>query len=281
MIPVSSAVVAKSRPKKIASWVLCATLLTATFVEIRITPRSYQGQSLFSLIFTKLAPAFPNPAADLRVFGLTADYVKYVGFNAYQPNSPIPSSDTQEAFAMQTGYDRVARYYLRHPRRAVAILAEDLRTNAIHMRPTWLSNYPTGRGNPELAKHFCSWSAVRTFMFDLWPMHICLWYSLFGACTAWLAVKGSNPSIRRLAWIGIGLAVIGMLEFCSASLTEVVETDRHLLLFHEFTDLMIWLSLTAIFIWFSSRINQGNRGIAYQLFGRAMGGLSRFASKSK
>src|SRR5215469_17139632 len=96
-----------------------------------------------------MAPAFPDPAHDLwGAFGLTADYAKYVGFNAYQADSPIPDADSETRFAHLTGYSRIARYYLRHPRRAVAILAADLRTKAIYMRPPYLANFASGSGNP-------------------------------------------------------------------------------------------------------------------------------------
>jgi hypothetical protein len=92
-------------------------------------------------------------------------------------------------------------------------------------------------------------------MFNIWPAHICMWYLLFVACAAWLAIKSPNLSRRRLALIGIGLAVMGMLEFGFASLADAEETDRHLLLFHELTDLTIWLSLTALVAWVTARIN--------------------------
>jgi hypothetical protein len=95
-------------------------------------------------------------------------------------------------------------------------------------------------------------------MFKLWPAHICVWYLLFVGCTSWLAIKSANLSLRRLALIGIGLAIIGMLEFAFASLADAVETDRHLLLFHEYTDLTIWLSLTALVAWVTGRINHAN-----------------------
>lgn len=253
MVLLVPAVAARSRSKKVQSAVLCAILLITTFIEIRITPAAYKGQALFNLIFVKIAPAFPNPAFDLWAFGLTADYAKYVGFTAYQENNPIPDQHSQEVFAVRTGYSRIARYYLRHPRRAVAILVEDLRTNAIHIRDPFLSNYPTGSGIPVLARHFDSWSSLRTSMFNIWPAHICVWYLAFLACAAWLAIKTPNSSLRRLALIGIGLAVIGILEFVFASLADGVETDRHLLLFHEFTDLTMWLSLTALAAWVAAR----------------------------
>jgi hypothetical protein len=93
-------------------------------------------------------------------------------------------------------------------------------------------------------------------MFNVWPAHICLWYLLFAAWAAWLAIKSRNSAFRRSALIGVGLAFIGILEFGFASLADAVETDRHLLLFHEFTDLTIWLSLTALVAWVTARINK-------------------------
>jgi hypothetical protein len=82
-----------------------------------------------------------------------------------------------------------------------------------------------------------------------------------GVCCSSLVPRGwpfksRNLTLRRLALVGIGLAVIGMLEFGFASLAEAVETERHLLLFHEFIDLTIWLSLTAFVAWVTGRTNK-------------------------
>jgi hypothetical protein len=235
--------------------VLCAVLLIATFVEVRITPESYKGQALFNLIFTKIAPAFPDPAHDLYVFGLGPDDVKYVGTNAFQWGTPVPDAETQEQFARRTGYLRVIRYYLRHPTRGLRIMSEDLCKNAVHLRPGFLSNYriEDGYPNPTYAQHFDSWSTFRSRMFRIWPWHVAMWHFIFIAVAAFVAMKHPSTLARRAAWLCLGISAIAILEFSFASLIDAEETDRHLLLFHELTDVTVWLLLTGTMAWLTQK----------------------------
>jgi len=70
-----------------------------------------------------------------------------------------------------------------------------------------------------------------------WPEHILLWYTLVLAATVVLIARGRSRVIRRLAALGLGLALMGIGEFCFAALTDAAQTDRHLFLFHALTDL--------------------------------------------
>jgi hypothetical protein len=234
---------------------LCASLLIATFIEVRITPAPYKGQALFNLIFTKIAPGFRDPAHDLQVFGLGPDDAKYVGTNAYQSGSPIPDAPSQKKFAERTGYFRIFRYYARHPLHAFAIMSYDLETNAIHLRPGFLTNYrfEDGFPNPTYERHFDSWSTLRSVIFKLWPSHVMIWHCIFIALAAFIAIKHPNPLVRRAAWLGIGISAMAILEFSFASLVDAEETDRHLLLFHELTDVSVWLFFTATMVWLTDK----------------------------
>ncbi len=53
----------------------------------------------------------------------------------------------------------------------------------------------------------------------------------------------------RLGWIALGIAVLGIGEFCVAALADAVETHRHLFIFQTCTDLTICFAIAAVVAW--------------------------------
>ncbi|HKT69987.1 MAG TPA: hypothetical protein VJP83_11140, partial [Terriglobales bacterium] len=88
-----------------------------------------------------------------------------------------------------------------------------------------------------LARRFCSWSDLRGALFRAWPEHILLWYAFVLAAAIVVIARSRSPVIRRVAAVGLGLALMGIGEFCFASLTDAAQTDRHLFVFHALSDL--------------------------------------------
>jgi len=77
---------------------------------------------------------------------------------------------------------------------------------------------------------------LRGALLARWPWYMALWYALFIAG----AILGSSRS--RIAWVALGVAVLGLEEFAAAALADCMETARHLFLFHACTDLTFCLA---------------------------------------
>jgi hypothetical protein len=71
---------------------------------------------------------------------------------------------------------------------------------------------------------------------------VIIWYVLVAVASAVLVLRSRSCFVRKIAVIALALAVMGAMEFCLASLLDAEQADRHLILFHEITDITIWLA---------------------------------------
>jgi len=167
--------------------------------------------------------------------------------HAFDPASPLSDPAWIHGFDQRGGYASLARFYLRHPRVALRLLWKDLTETAWQIRAENLSNFRREDGHPAHARtnRFASWSSLRAWQLTRWPALMIVWYAalLVGAPLA--AWRGPSR-IRAIAWSLFFAASLGLGEFCFASLTDALETYRHLLLFHLFTDFSIWFALCAM-----------------------------------
>jgi hypothetical protein len=228
-------------PRTRIAGVLAATLiLLALALEIIYTPPLYSSSPLFDVIFFKLTPESPAPLQDLRQLGLPDSDLQYAGTHAYMPDAPVKDPLWAAAFIRASGTRALLGFYLRHPARALKFLWDDLHREAFQMRCANLSNFPRQASHPPgaLTRRFASWSDLRSRLFVLWPSHIIVWYGLVIGVAALIARSTRGPA-RRTAALCLGIAILGILEFCLASLTDACETYRHLLLFHLTTDITI------------------------------------------
>jgi hypothetical protein len=236
------------------------------FVE---TPYWYKAENRFTLVFYKLLPASGTPSRDVEELGLSQSDLPYIGQHAFLPYSPAFDPAWLLAFSQRGSYGNVAAFWLRHPWRAIAILHQDLQREAWKRRPMEFSNYQPEAGRPAAAQTaaFGSWSALDTWLSRIWPMHTAIWYGLVLVCGPLLALRSQSGSGRAVAWTLIFAAVLGLGEFSIASLTDARETDRHLLLFHLFTDFTIFLALVYALSDLSS-LNREHAGVAIDRFAR-------------
>ena len=68
-----------------------------------------------------------------------------------------------------------------------------------------------------------------------------IWYAVF--------VAGAIAAIRvhpRVAWLGLGVAALGIGQFLVAALADCLETGRHLFIFHVCTDLTICFAVAGL-----------------------------------
>ena len=229
-----------SRPLRILSAGFCIALLTLSLLIFANMPDGMKAFPLFDVVFLKLTSKPGTEAEVLHDLGLPEIYTRYVGGSAWLPDSPIFDAQWRTNFYAQAR-PHLLWFYLSHPGLAVQIMNNDLRLSAPYLRPPELANYRREDGYPpgSLVRHFCSWSDLRAAVFRAWPAHILLWYTLVLAAAVMVIARGRSPAIRRLAAVSLGLALMGIGEFCFASLTDAVQTDRHLFLFHALTDLTV------------------------------------------
>jgi hypothetical protein len=201
--------------------------------------------------------------------GLSQSDLPYIGQHAFLPYSPAFDPAWLLAFSQRGSYGKVAAFWLRHPWRAIATLDQDLEREAWKRRPVEFSNFQPEAGRPAAAQTqaFGSWSALDTWLSRIWPMHTAIWYGLVLVFGPLLARRSRSGFASALAWTLVFAAVLGMGEFAIASLTDARETDRHLLLFHLFTDFTIFLALVGVLSG-SFSLNREHAGVAIDGFAR-------------
>ena len=247
--PVAAALVlaiawrATDRPTRITAGLLGMILLAATGWIVAGTPSWYKAQAKFNVIFLKIAKNSDSPAQDLAELGLGADDARYIGSNAFVPGGPMENAEWVRQFAARCTDGKMIRYYLTHPGRAAEILRDDLYHTAWQRRDPEQANFTRASGREEgtLAMSLGSYSAFRTWIARKWPGSVALWMAAWPVA-AFLFSRGKIFR-RAIAWTVFAVAAAALLEFAIASLSDALETPRHLLLFHIYSDLCIFLGL--------------------------------------
>jgi len=232
---------ARSRPARLAGFAAGAILMAGGTGELATADAGNRAQALFNKIFFQIANTGPDARADLRELGVRPEEFQYAGIHSYIPGSPALDMQWIHQFYARTGYGRLLAWYLRHPSRAARIMNDALVTDAPMMRPDNLSNFRREEGHPAGARtdRFAAWSDLRSALLARWPYHIVLWYALFTA-GAIATVRGRpHTPASRVAWLGLGIAALGIGHFLVASLADCLETGRHLFPFHVCTDLTV------------------------------------------
>jgi hypothetical protein len=235
---------ATRRPARIAAWLVGATLLAATVWIVAGTPGWYKSQARFNLVFFKITKSSSSPAQDLAELGLGPEDARYIGLDSYVRGGPMEDAAWAETFGARCTDGRVIQFYLRHPVRAMAILRADLEGQAWQRRVPGMANFRRESGRPDaaMANGLGSWSALRTWAFRKWPGLMVVWLLLLPPA-AFLFVARNGPWRPGLAWTILSVSLLALGEFGIASLADAIETPRHLLLFHLFADVSIFLGL--------------------------------------
>jgi hypothetical protein len=195
-------------------------------------------------VFYKLTKNSPSPERDLAELGLGAEDARYIGMNSYARGGPMENAVWVDRFSARCTNGRVLRFYLRHPARALAILRTDLAGQAWQRRVPGLANFShaPGREDGAMAVGLGSWSALRTWAARKWPALILVWLAVAPAAGFWFGFRDA-PLRRALAWTMPAVSLMALGEFAIASLADAVETPRHLLMFHVYGDVSIFLGL--------------------------------------
>ena len=230
---------------RLAACVVGLVILSAIVWTVAGTPAYYTSQARFNLIFFWLLPNSKTPAQDLLELGLSPGDARYSGMTSYSSGTPMNDAGFRDYFASRTSYSSVRKFYLRHPGRPLSKLLSDLWREAPNRRVAYLSNYRRQDGKPAGARdgRLASWSTLRTWLFRCWPAHILIWLAIAICVPPFLARGGKSRRRRLLAWAISIVALLAAAEFLTVSLADACETDRHLTMFHMFTDMTMFLGL--------------------------------------
>jgi hypothetical protein len=225
-------------------WSLASVLLAASAFTLWLSPAGYTAEPLFTLVFSKLARQSPAPDETLAELGLPTDDSAFIGMNAFMARAPTLDPKWSREFLHRTSYGAVLKWYLRHPLWALKFLDQTLTIEAPQMRALNLSNFrrQDAPAHGWRASRFALWSDFRSALFRKWPHLILAWYLLVIAASI-LTIRTPQA---RLGWIVLGIAVLGIGEFCVAGLADAAETYRHLFIFHACTDLTICFAIAAV-----------------------------------
>ncbi len=222
-IPAALLTLVAWRARRFTPVLLACVIAAAALWTIRANPDLLAVTPRFNLIFSKIRPSVQDAAP----LGLTPADLGYIGINAFDASSPTRDIPWARDFVRRTSNVALMRYYLRHPGAVLRFFSDDLQHEAPEMRPSNVSNFRREDGHPPGARtgRMALWSDLRARLFALWPAHIVVWYAFALALGAW-----------KRSWLILFALAMGAGEFALASLGDALETHRHLLLFHLFTD---------------------------------------------
>ncbi len=232
---------------KVAAFVAAAVVLCGSAWTLGETPYWYKSQPRFNLIFARILPESANRARDARELGLDSADLQYIGMHSFMPGTPVENLSWLRDFSQRSGYMDVLRFYLHHPSVPIGFLWSDLRLQASQIRPENLSNYSRRAGHPAgaITNRMAWWSNLRRSAVARWPIHLMIWYGLLLLVLPPLLLR--NPMLQDpIGWSIVFAALMGLGEFLIASLTDCLETYRHLLLFHLFTDFTIFFAIVLV-----------------------------------
>ena len=252
-LPLAMGRQSKERRTQLAAAITGVALIAASIWILWRTPSWYRNEARFDVVFLKIARNSPSPGRDLAELGLAPEDARYIGMNSYSPGGPMSEPGWADRFGAQCTDGRVMNFYLTHPGRVFTILWNGLVQDVWQRRDPEQSNFSRGSGRPEgaLATSLGSWSEFQTRFLRKWPGSIALWLVLWPAAAFRFSSRGT-PLGRPIAWTSVALSLAASGEFVLASLTDAVETPRHLLLFHVYTDLSVFLGLVFAADWLGS-----------------------------
>ena len=229
--------------------VLAAVLCFGAFVYYEKTPIYLKSEALYNDLFLQLLFQSETPKADLRELGLPEEWIAYYGTYAYAPNSALPHPGFRAELLKRFGYRRIARFYARHPARAVRMLALAARS-AFSLRPPYLGNFPVEAGQPPGARSraCAAWSAAKKKLSALGPLILPIfWLSNIGAWVGVLRRRGSDAAKRGYALALLALVAMSLVEFATCTFGDALaDVARHLHSFNAMTDLLLAADLALL-----------------------------------
>jgi hypothetical protein len=252
------------RGLRLAALGMAALVFAAGVYMERTADRGYKGQALFNVLFNRIGLEGPAAMPDLLKLGVKPDEARYLGIHSYAPGSPMGSPRFAEQFYERTGFRKLLEWYLQHPAKTFHLVTDRLLWEAEIMRANNLGNYRIEAGHEPSARthRFGLWSDMRSALFHRAPWYLPLWYSVFIAGCVTAILRWRSPVSTRMAWLALGIALLGAGEFLASNLADCLDMARHLFLFHACTDLTVCFAVAWGIERASSRQSRPGIGLA-------------------
>jgi hypothetical protein len=227
--------------------VAAASIILSSVVAIRNAPPLVHADPVFNLIYFRFLPESPQPLAILKQLDLPESSRAYSGVNAYNAQSPMADSSFREDFARRTSFLRIAVLYARNPSLLLRQFELGLH-DAAEIRPAYLANYRREDGFPptSLAHRFDIWSSLRSRLLRIFPLQLVIFYALMGfgslGCLVFRRWAAQWPAYPLVMLLAAG----GAIEFLLGVAFDVLETPRHLFIFHVLTEILILCGAAAL-----------------------------------
>jgi hypothetical protein len=224
-----------------AGMVMAAVVFCSGVYMERTADRGYKGQAMFNVLFYRIGSQGPAAMPDLLKLGVLPEEARYLGMHSYLPGSPMGDPQFAEQFYERTGFAKLLGWYLRHPLKTFSLVRADLLWDADIMRPNNMGTYRVNSGHaPNSRTHrFGLWSDMRASLFHRAPWYLPLWYAVFIAGCAATILRRGSPISTRMAWLALGVALLGAGQSLVACLADCLDMARHLYMFHACTELTV------------------------------------------
>jgi hypothetical protein len=228
-----------------ASIVGAAILVAGSLVYLARVPVTYKRVSLYGVVFSELLPHSPAPERDLDELGLDRALAGYSGTIAYQRNA-LSNPELDRLFYPRISFGVVARFYVRHPSRLVALLGRSSRS-AFHMRPSNLGNFEKSTGLPPGSKSgaFAVWSTAKERFFPGSLGFLIVFFAGTIALAVWTRRALAAPATLLALWGAVLAVAASQFLICSAGEPHI-ELVRHLYLFQAAFDALLIGNLVAL-----------------------------------
>jgi hypothetical protein len=212
-------------------YVAGACLAAASLLMIsKAQPADYAGYPLYNVTFEEILPHSKNVAGALADLGLDESYRRYIGLNAYQPNSGMDDEAFRRTFMQRLSFGRLAAFYIRRPATAYRTMRHAL-SEAGRQRD--FGNFDIGTGYPPLteSRAFALWSDVkRYFFYRHGPVFLFTFLAL--AALFGLLLGLDRKRLPRAAWLGgLCLTAAAFMELGTSTLCDSMDITRHSTIF--------------------------------------------------
>ena len=115
-------------------------------------------------------------------------------------------------------------------------------------RAPYMGNFTRASGMPprSMAAEFGSWSLLMQRFYRAYPAFLAIWHcAVLLICPLMLFTTRSRYA-RAIASVLLGTSALAWIEYLVSCLGDVINTERHLIVFHLFTDATFFLALAML-----------------------------------
>lgn len=221
---------------------LCSAALASAAIFIYADmPKQMKAAPVYDVVFMGILPRSPDPAADLKWFGLDPALAKYSGSGAFTLNTAFTTPGFADDLLAHVSYGRIFLFHLRHPRRLLETIRDAL-PRSTSLRAEYSGNFEKISGYPPGSRSsaFSLWSGFRSRLAHrAWILPAFL---LVSTMLALLEMKRN----RRLAECYCVLALMALVSFFTVALGDTWDMVKHFFVYNLLTDICITMFFTGL-----------------------------------